>query len=94
MAYRSRMGLNCAQQPSEQHSLRIVKNPFQNHLFIGTGFIMKELVQIRGRCQETFNTLQKGVTQLHHGIARRNQVCSTCILMTLTTCSRIALEPS
>lgn len=35
---------------------------------------MKELVQIRGRCQETFNTSQKGVTQLHHGIARRNQV--------------------
>lgn len=51
---------------------------------------MKELVQIRGRCQETLNTLQKGVTQLHHGIARRNQ--ATHVLMTLTACSRIALE--
>lgn len=68
---RSMLGLNCAQQPSKQHSLRIAKNPFQNHLFMGTGFIMKELVQIRGRCQGTFNTLQKGVTQLHHGMARK-----------------------
>jgi len=39
IAYRSMLGLNCAQQPPKQHSLRTVKNPLQNHLFMGMGFI-------------------------------------------------------
>lgn len=92
MAYRSM--LNCAQQPSKQHSLSIVKNPFQNHLFMGTGFITKELVQIRGRHQATFKTLQKDVTQLHHGMARKKTglFCSyPHAVTTLAACSRITL---